>query len=129
MGEQHLDFLSPSPALVIGGRVAQIADRLAGFFIHVARDGSERRIGAGPFDRTRTASFFPGEVAFDPVGLLDPAERHFVAFKTGVAIALGNILEMAEIVLALGLMLAVQHRHMRREFTLQEPGQERAGAV
>jgi len=46
-----------------------------------------------------------------------------------VAVAPRVIFEMAEIVLAFGLMLAVQNRHMRRDFTFQEPGQEWAGAV
>ena len=52
-----------------------------------------------------------------------------MAFEASVAVAIRVILEMAEVVLVFGLMLAIQHRHMRSEFALQKPGQERAGAV
>lgn len=104
--EQHLDFLS-SLAFVIGGGTAQIADELARLFVHVARDGSKWRVRASLLDRTSAVSVFPGKVTLDPVCLLDPAQRHLVAFKAGVAVAFRVILEMAEIVFALGLMLAI----------------------
>lgn len=74
MGEQHLDLFASSSAFVILPYMFQISDSLAGIFVHVPRDSSEWRIGAGLADRTRVTGFLAGEVAFDPVGFLDPPQ-------------------------------------------------------
>ena len=129
MGEQHLDLFAPSSALGIGRCVAQVTDGLAGIFVHVSRDRSERRVGTGLSDRTRAAGFLAGEVALDAVVFLDPAQGHFMPFKTGEAIAVGIILEMADVIFAVRLMLAVQDGDVRRDIAFQQPRQKRAGAV
>ncbi len=119
MREQHLDLLSSSSALIVSPRVTKVADGLAGFLIHVTGDGSERRIGAGFPDRASATGSFACEVPFDAIVFPDPAQWHLVAFQTGVAVPIGIILEMADVVLALGLVLAVEHRDMRRHLALQ----------
>lgn len=56
-------------------------------------------------------------------------QSHFVAFEAGVAVSVGVILEVAEVVFALGLVFAIQHRNMRCHFAVQQPRQKRAGAI
>lgn len=129
MSKQHLNLFASSSALVMCGRVLQGADGLAGMFVHVARDGSEWRVGTGFADRTRATCFFTGVVTSDPVVFLYPAQRHLVAFEAGEAVPLSVILEMVDIIFAVRLMLAVEDRDVRRDITIEQPGQKRPGAI
>lgn len=52
-----------------------------------------------------------------------------MAFETGKAVPLRIILEMADVVFAIRLMLAVQHRNVRRDIPLEQLCQKRACAV
>lgn len=95
----------------------------------MARDSSKRRVSAGFADRTCTTGFLAREVAFDPVGFLDPPQWHLAPLKTSEAVPLRIILEMADVVFAIRLMLAVQHRNVWRDIPLEQPCQKRACAV
>ncbi len=52
-----------------------------------------------------------------------------MTFESGVAVALGVVLKVPDIVFAARLVVAVEHRHMRRDLAPPEPCQELAGAV
>ena len=94
MGEQHLDLL-PSSSRVILPAVAQTADRLWEVLIYMVSNGSVRRIGAGLLELAGTTGFLIRLVYLYAGAFPDPVQRHFVAFKAGVAVALRVILEMA----------------------------------
>ena len=64
--EQHLDLLASSAALIELPCVAQIADRLANFLVHMARDRAVEGCRARFADRTAAAGGRIAEVALDP---------------------------------------------------------------
>ena len=109
--------------------MAQVPDRLTSFFIHMARDGSEWCIGASLADRTGPAGFLARMICPHAGVFLDPTQGHFVSFKAGVGVTLGVILEMAEVVFALSLVFAVQHRNMRCDLAVQQPNKKWPRAV
>jgi len=112
MSEQHLDLFSSSSALVILPSVLQISNRLTGFFVHVSCDCPVWSICASLFDQTGTTGLLICIVVLDTVIFLDATQWHLMPFKAGEAVAFGIILKMADVVFSMGLMFAIQYRHM-----------------
>jgi len=66
---------------------------------------------------------------YDPVAAIWHLPDDPVALKVRITVALSATLELAQIILSLGIMLAVEHPHMRCRLVLHQPSQELPDAV
>ena len=86
-------------------------------------------IRTGLADRTAATDFCIAAIPFDPGVLVCAAQLQFMTFDAGVTVAFAVILEVAEVVFALGLMLAVKNRNVRRHLAVQQPRQKWPRAI
>jgi hypothetical protein len=129
MGEQHFDLLSLAAADGELFGMRKVAGDLPGIFVHVPHDRSGGRSGASFSDRAGFAVSGVCTVMLDPSHRVSRAKRHFVPFETGESVTVRVIGEMAQIILAARLMLAVKHRDVGCDIALEQPSEERAGAI
>ena len=92
-------------------------------------DRSRRCRSAGLPDRASPAGFSVSAIAFDPGSRVGLSQPHLVALQTGEAVTGVIIGEMAQVILAVRLMLAVQHGDMGRDIALKQPCEKRACAI
>lgn len=74
--------------------MAQIPNGLAGFFVHMAGDRSQRSVSAGLADRTAATDFYSASIPFDPGVLVDIAQFQLMTLKACITVAFGVILEI-----------------------------------
>ena len=68
-------------------------------------------------------------IPFDSCHRINFPKAHLVPLKTGEAVTVSVIGEVAQVIFAVGLLLAVEHRDMRCDLALEQPCQESARAV
>ena len=129
MGEEHLDRSALSAADRAVFCAGKVTGDLSRALIHVPCDRSGWCGGAGFPDRACPAGFGVSAITFYSSGLVFTAKAQFMPFQTGEAVAVCVICKMAQVILAIGLGLAVQHRDLGRNIALKQPCEERAGAV
>ena len=129
MSEQHLDLLPLAAGLSVGGRVAQSSGVVASVLIEQAHDGADASAGAALPLRAAGAVGGVRSVRVDARGIAGAAVGELASSWADEQVALVIEGEGVAGQLAFGLMLALEHRHMRLDAPLHQPGQKRAGAV